>query len=91
MSDVGFTAETLRRETMIKCTYCTRDATQPQHIHPPLCDRHHQIIILTSRARRLNIAVTVANITDLLRQAADRFTITAADVPELLKEIEVHI
>lgn len=74
---------------MPKCTYCTRDAIQPQHIHPPLCDRHHQIVLLTCRARRFNLVITVANITVLLRQAADRFTITAADVPELLKEIGV--
>ncbi|MBN2390733.1 MAG: hypothetical protein JXR84_08420 [Anaerolineae bacterium] len=72
----------------IKCTYCESEAVSPQHIKPPMCERHHAIVILVSRARRLNLAVTPANLTDLLAQANGRLGIMAADVPQLLGDVQ---
>lgn len=70
-----------------RCTYCEREAISPQHVKPPMCARHHEVAILVSRARRLNLAVTVANLTELLEQAAGKTAIMAADIPQLLKDV----
>ena len=72
----------------VKCTYCERVAVSPQHIKPAMCERHHAIVILVSRARRLSLAVTTANLTELLTQANGKLSITAADIPQLLKDVQ---
>jgi len=45
------------------------------------------IRLLALTARRLNLAITIANITELLSHTGPHFTLTAADVPGLLKEV----
>lgn len=73
----------------ISCTYCEREAVNPQHVKPPMCVLHHEIMILVCRARRLNLAVTPANLTDLLAQTVGRAKIVAADIPQLLREVNL--
>jgi len=71
----------------VKCTYCESDAVSPQHVKPPMCARHHEVVILVSRARRLNLAVTCANLTGLLAQTNGKPSIMAADIPQLLRDV----
>ena len=73
---------------MTKCTYCTSDAIAPDIITPPLCVRHYDIALLISRAQRFDLAITPANLTDLLQRAtAHNWSITAAEIPQLMKEV----
>lgn len=72
----------------VKCTYCNSEAVSPQHVKPPLCAKHHAIIILLCRARRLSLAVTVENLTTLLAQANGTLRVEAAEIPQLLRDVE---
>lgn len=72
-----------------KCTYCEADAVYPQNVvNPRMCLRHHEIIILMARARQLNLAVDSANLTELLQQAQGKLTLLAADIPQLLGDVQ---
>lgn len=71
----------------IKCTYCDSDAVSPQHVKPPMCARHHEVVILISRARRLNLDVTADTLSYLMQQAVGKPAIEAADIPHLLRDV----
>jgi len=73
---------------MSKCTYCEVEAEFPQHVKPLMCRKHHEIIILMARARQLNLAVNSANLTELLAQMNGKMVIVAADVPQLLRDVQ---
>lgn len=71
----------------IKCTYCDRAAIAPDIIIPPLCARHYDIAVLISRAQRFNLDITVETLTELMERATARnWTITAADIEQLIVE-----
>jgi hypothetical protein len=73
---------------MDKCTYCEAVAEFPRHVKPLMCGWHHAIIVLMARARQLNLVVNCANLTELLAQANGKLPIMAADIPQLLRDVQ---
>ncbi len=74
----------------MQCTYCEQPALLPHNIYPPLCQTHHEMIILISRCRRLNLPVTARNVVKLLRQINGRVTLRPREVPGLLAAMEAR-
>lgn len=74
----------------MKCTYCDAPAILPQIIHPPLCQRHHELVILRLRCSRFNLPVTSHNVIKLLKQINGRVALTPKEVPGLLRAMEAH-
>ncbi len=74
----------------MKCTYCDAPAVLPQIIHPPLCQRHHELVILRLRCHRLNLPVTSRNVIRLLKRISSRVVLTPGEIPGLLRSMEAH-
>lgn len=74
----------------MKCTYCDAPAVLPQIIHPPLCQRCHELVILRLRCRRLKLPVTPRNVIKLLRGISGRVVLTPREIPGRLRAMEAH-
>lgn len=66
------------------CRFCD----QPVFVGlvPQLCEKHHELMMLISFARRREIAVNLQNLLKL-RQNAARFKLREEDVPVLLQQV----
>lgn len=69
---------------MIKCRFC--DQPVFAGLVPQLCEKHHELMLMVSYARRHEIAVNQANLLKL-HQNTTRFKLRQDDIPVLLQQV----
>ena len=70
----------------ISCTFCEREAFAPEIIHPPMCEKHHEVALMVSRLRRNDRPVTLATVRTLHSHLVRPF-IMDGELPGLLSDI----
>lgn len=81
----GTDSATVALMVMNKCCFCEQPAFAG--LLPKLCEKHHELMLMVSYARRHEIAVNQANLLKL-HQNTKRFKLRPEDIPTLLQQVK---
>lgn len=70
------------------CQFCDQVAFATRQVQPARCEKHHELMMMVSYARRRNMLVTVANLVKLHQNTPPTFRLQQADIRPLLEQIK---